>query len=91
MTKCSFSAYFVEEAVSNGVKLLCFPENFSYVGAKQGDGVRVAQALDGPIMQGYCNLARCPKLLTRPTFGTWVNSSSWFYFFNCYGQVVPWF
>lgn len=49
----------LKEAASNGAKLLCFPENFSYVGAKDGDGLRVAEALDGPIMKGYCTLARC--------------------------------
>ncbi|XP_057981826.1 deaminated glutathione amidase, chloroplastic/cytosolic [Malania oleifera] len=48
----------VKEAASAGAKLLCFPESFSYVGAKDGDSVKVAETLDGPIMQGYCSLAR---------------------------------
>uniref|UniRef100_A0A803NCH9 CN hydrolase domain-containing protein n=1 Tax=Chenopodium quinoa TaxID=63459 RepID=A0A803NCH9_CHEQI len=39
-------------------KLLCFPESFSYVGANLGDSVKIAEPLDGPIMQGYCSLAR---------------------------------
>ncbi|XP_021910403.1 nitrilase-like protein 2 [Carica papaya] len=47
-----------KEAVSKGAKLLCFPENFSYVGAKDGDSVKVAEPLDGPILQQYCSLAR---------------------------------
>ncbi|XAR72073.1 Nitrilase [Bertholletia excelsa] len=48
----------VKEAAASGAKLLCFPENFSYVGAKDGDSLKVAQPLDGPIMKGYCSLAR---------------------------------
>ncbi|XP_044462727.1 deaminated glutathione amidase, chloroplastic/cytosolic [Mangifera indica] len=48
----------VKEAVSAGAKLLCFPENFSYVAAKDGDSLKVAEPLDGPIMQQYCSLAR---------------------------------
>lgn len=47
-----------KEAASAGAKLLCFPEAFSYVGTKDGDSVRVAQPLDGPIMNQYCSLAR---------------------------------
>ncbi|KAK9283444.1 hypothetical protein L1049_011686 [Liquidambar formosana] len=48
----------VQEAASAGAKLLCFPENFSYVGAKDGDSLKIAETLDGPIMQGYRSLAR---------------------------------
>ncbi|XP_010520145.1 PREDICTED: nitrilase-like protein 2 [Tarenaya hassleriana] len=48
----------VKEAASAGATLICFPENFSYVGAKEGDSVRVAEPLDGPVMQRYCSLAR---------------------------------
>ncbi|XP_059666156.1 deaminated glutathione amidase, chloroplastic/cytosolic [Cornus florida] len=48
----------VKEAASTGAKLLCFPENFSYVGAKDGDSLKIAETLDGPIMKGYCSLAR---------------------------------
>nr|GMD01968.1 nitrilase-like protein 2 [Ipomoea batatas] len=48
----------VKEAASAGAKLLCFPENFSYVGAKQGDSLKIAEPLDGPILRGYCSLAR---------------------------------
>lgn len=44
--------------MSAGAKLLCFPEAFSYVGAKDGDSVKIAEPLDGPIMQRYCSLAR---------------------------------
>ncbi|XP_057423740.1 deaminated glutathione amidase, chloroplastic/cytosolic [Lotus japonicus] len=48
----------VKEAALAGAKLLCFPEAFSFVGAKDGDSVRVAEPLDGPIMEKYCSLAR---------------------------------
>ncbi|KAF5467196.1 hypothetical protein F2P56_017048 [Juglans regia] len=48
----------VKEAALAGAKLLCFPESFSYVGAKDGDSVKIAEPLDGPIMQKYCSLAR---------------------------------
>ncbi|XP_050250293.1 deaminated glutathione amidase, chloroplastic/cytosolic [Quercus robur] len=48
----------VKEAVSAGAKLLCLPEAFSYVGARDGDSVKIAEPLDGPIMQRYCSLAR---------------------------------
>ncbi|ESR49405.1 Deaminated glutathione amidase /cytosolic [Citrus sinensis] len=48
----------VKEAASAGTKLLCFPENFSYVGDKDADNIKIAEPLDGPIMQGYCSLAR---------------------------------
>ncbi|KAH9767987.1 CN hydrolase domain-containing protein [Citrus sinensis] len=48
----------VKEAASAGAKLLCFPENFSYVGDKDADNIKIAEPLDGPIMQGYCSLAR---------------------------------
>lgn len=50
---------FAKEAASAGAKLLCFPEAFSFVGALDGDSVRIAQPLDGPIMHQYCSLARC--------------------------------
>nr|XP_010920973.1 nitrilase-like protein 2 isoform X2 [Elaeis guineensis] len=48
----------VKEAAAAGVKLLCFPENFSFVSAKDGDSLKIAEPLDGPIMQRYCSLAR---------------------------------
>ncbi|KAA8534305.1 hypothetical protein F0562_031868 [Nyssa sinensis] len=48
----------VKEAASAGAKLLCFPENFSYVAAKDGDSLKIAETLDGPIIKGYCSLAR---------------------------------
>lgn len=47
-----------KEAASAGAKLLCFPEAFSFVGAKDGDSVSIAEPLDGPIMEKYCSLAR---------------------------------
>lgn len=48
----------VQEAASAGAKLLCFPESFSFIGANDGDSVKIAEPLDGPIMQQYRSLAR---------------------------------
>lgn len=48
----------VKEAAAAGVKLLCFPENFSFVSAKNGESLKIAEPLDGPRMQRYCSLAR---------------------------------
>ncbi|GAB4836508.1 Deaminated glutathione amidase, chloroplastic/cytosolic [Ancistrocladus abbreviatus] len=48
----------VKEAAAAGAKFLCFPESFSYIGAGEGDSVKIAETLDGPIMKGYCALAR---------------------------------
>ncbi|PON91517.1 Carbon-nitrogen hydrolase [Trema orientale] len=47
-----------KEAASAGAKLICFPENFAFVGAKNGESLEIAEPLDGPIMQQYCSLAR---------------------------------
>lgn len=38
--------------------MICFPESFSFIGAKDGDSIKIAQPLDGPILQQYCSLAR---------------------------------
>ncbi|GLJ24888.1 hypothetical protein SUGI_0476070 [Cryptomeria japonica] len=48
----------VQEAAAAGVKLLSLPENFSFVGSKDGESLSIADALDGPIMQRYCSLAK---------------------------------
>lgn len=48
----------VKEASSAGAKFLCFPESFSFIGANDGDSVKIAEPLDGPIMQRYQSLAR---------------------------------
>ncbi|KAL4556816.1 hypothetical protein LXL04_034979 [Taraxacum kok-saghyz] len=48
----------VKEAAAAGAKLLCFPENFSFVGAKDGESLKIAEPLDGPIMNRYCALAK---------------------------------
>ncbi|KAL0645745.1 hypothetical protein Bca4012_044036 [Brassica carinata] len=46
----------VQEAASAGAKLICFPENFSYMGEKSGDSVKIAESLDGPVMQRDTNM-----------------------------------
>ncbi|XP_068668626.1 deaminated glutathione amidase, chloroplastic/cytosolic [Aristolochia californica] len=48
----------VKEAVAAGAQLLCFPENFSFMGLRPRESVSIAESLDGPIMQRYCSLAR---------------------------------
>ncbi|OMP08101.1 Carbon-nitrogen hydrolase [Corchorus olitorius] len=57
-TNFSTCSRLVKEAVSAGAKMLCLPENFSYVGGMSGDSLLIAEPLDGPIMQKYCSLAR---------------------------------
>lgn len=63
---CIGSNLSAKEAALAGAKLLCFPEAFSFVGAKDGDSVRVAEPLDGPIMEKYCSLARCLSSVCVP-------------------------
>ncbi|KAK8958037.1 hypothetical protein KSP39_PZI001238 [Platanthera zijinensis] len=48
----------VKEAAAAGVKLLCLPESFSFVSAEDGESLKIAESIDGPIMQKYCSLAR---------------------------------
>ncbi|XP_062081684.1 deaminated glutathione amidase, chloroplastic/cytosolic-like isoform X2 [Humulus lupulus] len=48
----------VKEAASARAKLICFPENCAFVGAKEGESLKIAEPLDGPIMKRYCSLAR---------------------------------
>ncbi|KAK9123742.1 hypothetical protein Sjap_013344 [Stephania japonica] len=48
----------VQDAVAAGAKLLCFPENFSFFGSKDGESLTIAETLDGPIVHRYCSLAR---------------------------------
>ncbi|XP_076909595.1 deaminated glutathione amidase, chloroplastic/cytosolic-like [Bidens hawaiensis] len=51
-TNYATCARLVKEAASAGAKFLCFPENFSFVGAKEGESLKIAEPLDGPIMKG---------------------------------------
>ncbi|KAG0462323.1 hypothetical protein HPP92_020799 [Vanilla planifolia] len=48
----------VKEATAAGVKFLCFPESFSFIGTKVEDSLKIAEPIGGPIMQRYCSLAR---------------------------------
>lgn len=70
--------------MSAGAKLLCLPEAFSYVGARDGDSVKIAEPLDGPIMQRYCSLARWETLtlLSQFTKLIFVHFSGWNHFDN---------
>ncbi|CAH8272619.1 unnamed protein product [Arabidopsis lyrata] len=58
MTNFATCSRLVQEAALAGAKLICFPENFSFVGDKEGESVKIAEPLDGPVMQRYCSLAR---------------------------------
>jgi predicted amidohydrolase len=51
-------ARLVQEAAEAGVKLLSLPESFSFIGAKQGESLKIAEPLTGPIIKRYQNLAR---------------------------------
>lgn len=53
-----YGSLWTQEAASAGAKLLCFPESFSFIGAKDGDSLKIAEPLDGPIMKQYQSLAR---------------------------------
>ncbi|GAB2276689.1 Deaminated glutathione amidase, chloroplastic/cytosolic [Dionaea muscipula] len=48
----------VKEAAAAGAKFLCFPESFSFVAAEDGESLKIAETLDGPVMNQYCSLAR---------------------------------
>lgn len=58
MTNFATCSRLVQEAALAGAKLICFPENFSFVGDKEGESVKIAEPLDGPVMERYCSLAR---------------------------------
>ena len=46
----------VEKAASEGVKLLCLPECFDFIGLP-GEALKMAEPLDGPLMSRYRQLA----------------------------------
>ncbi|GAB2222765.1 hypothetical protein Droror1_Dr00016890 [Drosera rotundifolia] len=48
----------VKEAAAAGAKMLFFPESFSFVAAEDGESLKIAETLDGPVMKQYCSLAR---------------------------------
>lgn len=48
----------VQEAKAAGAALLSLPECFSFIGAREGEALAVAQPLDGPLMRRYQALAR---------------------------------
>lgn len=51
-------ARLVGEAAAAGCQLVAFPENFAFMGARPGESQAAAEALDGPTMARYCDLAR---------------------------------
>ncbi|KAM1636431.1 hypothetical protein ACFX1X_014595 [Malus domestica] len=48
-----------------GVKLIYFSKSLSFIGAKDGDNLKIAKPLEGPILQQYCFMAR--------EFGIWLS------------------
>jgi len=48
----------IQEAAEAGVRLLSLPECFSFIGAKQGESLIIAEPMTGPIMRRYQSLAR---------------------------------
>lgn len=67
----------VKEAASAGAKLLCFPEGFSFIGANDEDSVKIAEPLDGPIMQQYRSLARWWMAWMLCCLNMWTPVSIW--------------
>ncbi|KAG0599757.1 hypothetical protein M758_12G176200 [Ceratodon purpureus] len=51
-------ARLVQEAAEAGVKLLSLPECFSFIGSKEGETLKIAEPLTGPIIKRYQSLAR---------------------------------
>lgn len=48
----------VQEAVSKGCKIVFLPECFAFIGARAGEAQKIAEPLDGPLMQQYKQLAQ---------------------------------
>jgi hypothetical protein len=48
----------IQEAAEAGVKLLSLPECFSFIGSKEGETLKIAEPLTGPIIKRYQSLAR---------------------------------
>ena len=51
-----------EKAAAAGCQLLALPECFAFIGEKDTDGVAIAEALDGPLLERYRSLARAHSL-----------------------------
>uniref|UniRef100_A0A6B2LCE4 CN hydrolase domain-containing protein n=1 Tax=Arcella intermedia TaxID=1963864 RepID=A0A6B2LCE4_9EUKA len=49
---------FVEEAKAQGAQMVFLPENFDYVAPNREEALRLAQPLDGPLIQRYRELCR---------------------------------
>ena len=56
----------IQEAAEAGVKLLSLPECFAFIGSKEGETLKIAEPLTGPIIKRYQALARhVPRLVVR--------------------------
>lgn len=54
----TFVVMVIQEAAEAGVKLLSLPECFSFIGSKEGETLKIAEPLTGPIIKRYQRLAR---------------------------------
>ncbi|CAK9092680.1 unnamed protein product [Durusdinium trenchii] len=52
----------VSEAASQGCTLVALPECFAFIGAQKGEAQAAAEALEGPTMHRYCELAKEKQL-----------------------------
>lgn len=53
----------VAETARRGARILFLPECFHYIGDGSGGGASVAEALDGPSIASYCQMARENRLM----------------------------
>ncbi|GAB5359338.1 hypothetical protein AAMO2058_000535500 [Amorphochlora amoebiformis] len=65
MTSCSdpeknikFAQFMCEEASKQGVKMVCFPENFAFMGLSSIESQKFSQPLNGKVISEYCQLAK---------------------------------
>lgn len=52
----------VKKAAALGASIVCLPENFAFMGAGDGDNLKMAQSLDGPLIERFRSLALKNKL-----------------------------
>ncbi|KAM1274770.1 hypothetical protein ACFX2I_024600 [Malus domestica] len=58
MTSVQFCHLLSPHQTAAGAKLICFSKSFSFIGAKDGDSLKIAELLEGQILQKHCFLAR---------------------------------
>ena len=55
-------ATLAQQAVSQGAKMIFFPENFNFLGTSFTESLKIAQPLDGPLISRYSALAKSLNL-----------------------------